>query len=47
MKGEDYDETLTLVAKISIVCMLLEVVVAKDCEVHQMDVYNAFFMVST
>lgn len=44
--GIDYDKTFTPVAKMGTNRNLLDVVVIKNGELHQMDVRNAFFMVS-
>ena len=41
-EGEDYEETFAPVAKMDTVRARLEVNVAKNWEVHQMDVHNAF-----
>ena len=42
IKGEDYEETFAPVAKMDTVRILLEVALARNWEVHQMDVSNAF-----
>lgn len=39
---EDFDETFALVVKMYTSQALLKVVVAKEWEVHQMDVHNTF-----
>ena len=41
--GIDYEETFTLVARISSVCALLAVVAASKWDLFQIDVKNAFF----
>lgn len=42
IEGEDYEETFAPVAKMDTVRTLLEVAVAKNWEVHQMEVSNVF-----
>ena len=42
MKGLDYNETFSSVAKTVTIRTTLEVAAAKDLELHQMDVHNAF-----
>lgn len=42
VEGEDYEETFAMVAKMDMVQTLLQVAVANNWEVHQMDVHNAF-----
>lgn len=42
IEGEDYDETFAHVSKMTTVRMPLKVSAAKNWEVHQMDVHNAF-----
>lgn len=42
VEGTYYGETFAHVAKLTTVCTLLEVAAAKNWEVHQMDVHNAF-----
>ena len=41
-EGLDYTDTFAPVAKPSTICVLLEIAAAKQWEVHQMDVSNAF-----
>lgn len=41
-EGIYYTETFTLVAKMVMVCTLLSVAFARNWDVHQMDVDNAF-----
>jgi len=38
----DYDETFAPVAKMDSICLALSIAAAQGCEVHQMDVKNAF-----
>ena len=42
MHGIDYDETFAPVAKMDSICPALAIAAAQWCEVHQMDVKNAF-----
>jgi len=45
IEGVDFTETFAPVAKMVTVCVFLAVIVAKQIELHQMDVHNAFCMV--
>lgn len=42
VQWEDFNETFASVAKMTIICYLILVAVAKDWELHQMDASNAF-----
>ena len=42
MEGFDYNEIFASVAKMTSVHCFLSVVIAKEWELYQMDVYNAF-----
>lgn len=43
VEGIDYNETFASMAKMVTIWAVLAIVVAKDWELHQMDVHNAFF----
>lgn len=42
VEGDDYDETFSLVAKMTTVRSFLQLAASLNWEVHQMDVHNAF-----
>lgn len=42
VEGNDYKETFALVAKLTIVHVLLSIASIQGCHLHQLDVNNAF-----
>ena len=45
-KGIDCDETFSLVIKPTTIRIVLSIALSKSCSIHQLDVKNAFFIVT-